>query len=140
MSEHLLVFPDREVADEVAEELSGEGFSEVRVVREALAGEDDAEDHEWAVYVREENVVDESRPVAQGLRDRFEALTGSTAAGTTPTPDRAPERRSGEPDADRPSRHPPVGQGVERNTLNFGRVAPEEPRPSASSEESPAWS
>ena len=74
MSEHLLVFPAKDVAEEVAAELSDEGFTEVRVVREALAGEDDVEDHEWAVYVREENVVDESRPVAQGLRDRFEAL------------------------------------------------------------------
>ena len=86
MSEHLLVFPDRDVADEVAEELSGEGFTEVRVVREALAGEDDADDHEWAVYVREENVVDESRPVAQGLRDRFEALAQERGGWYDPDP------------------------------------------------------
>ncbi|MGE9808538.1 MULTISPECIES: ribonuclease E inhibitor RraB [unclassified Janibacter] len=74
MSEHLLVFPDRDVAEEVAEELRDEGFTQVRVLREALAGEDDSEDHEWAVYVREDNVADETGPVESGLRDRFEAL------------------------------------------------------------------
>ena len=53
MSEHLLVLPDRELAEELADDLALEGFAEVRVVREALAGEDDAEDHDWAVYVRD---------------------------------------------------------------------------------------
>ena len=86
MSEHLLVFPAKDVAEEVAAELSDEGFTEVRVVREALAGEDDVEDHEWAVYVREENVVDESRPVAQGLRDRFEALVEERGGWYDPDP------------------------------------------------------
>ena len=57
MSEHLMVFPDRDDADRIAEDLRDEGFTEVRVVREALAGEDDSEDHE-----------------AQGLRERFAAL------------------------------------------------------------------
>lgn len=52
MSEHLLVFPERDDADEVAEELQEEGFTEVRVIRQPLAGEDDAESDEWAVYVR----------------------------------------------------------------------------------------
>lgn len=86
MSEHLLVFPDRDVADQVAEELRGEGFTEVRVIREALAGEDDSADHEWAVHVREENVVDESRPVAQGLRDRFAALVEERGGWYDPDP------------------------------------------------------
>ena len=86
MSEHLLVFPAKDVAEEVAAELSDEGFTEVRIVREALAGEDDVEDHEWAVYVREENVVDESRPVAQGLRDRFEALVEERGGWYDPDP------------------------------------------------------
>jgi hypothetical protein len=86
VSEHLLVFPAKDVAEELAAELSDEGFTEVRVVREALAGEDDVEDHEWAVYVREENVVDESRPVAQGLRDRFEALVEERGGWYDPDP------------------------------------------------------
>ncbi|GAA4399739.1 hypothetical protein GCM10023168_07550 [Fodinibacter luteus] len=86
MSEHLLVFPDRATADEVAAELSDEGFTEVRVVRESLAGEDDAEDHEWAVYVREDMVVDESRPVEHGLRDRFEALVQERGGWYDPHP------------------------------------------------------
>ena len=73
MSEHLMVFPDRDDADRIAEDLRDEGFTEVRVVREALAGEDDSEDHEWAVHVREDMVADESTAVAQGLRERFAA-------------------------------------------------------------------
>lgn len=74
MSEHLLVFPDREVAEQVAADLRDEGFGEVRVVREALSGEDDSESHEWAVYVVEEMVADETGPVESGLRERFEAF------------------------------------------------------------------
>ena len=50
--EHLIVLPERDDAEQLAEELDAEGLPEVRVVREALAGEDDSEDHEWAVYVR----------------------------------------------------------------------------------------
>ncbi len=50
--EHLVVLPERDDAEEVAEQLAAEGLTHVRVVREALAGEDDAEDHEWAVHVR----------------------------------------------------------------------------------------
>lgn len=74
MSEHLMVFPDRDDADRIADDLRDEGFTEVRVVREALAGEDDGEDHEWAVHVREEMVGDEGGAVAHGLRERFAAL------------------------------------------------------------------
>ena len=90
MSEHLLVFPDKDVADEVAADLSDEGFTEVRVIREALAGEDDSEDHEWAVYVREENVGDESGPVEGGLRDRFEALVAEHGGWYDPEPRNPP--------------------------------------------------
>jgi hypothetical protein len=86
MSEHLMVFPDRESADEIAAELADEGFTEVRVVREALAGEDDSEDHEWAVYVREEMVADESGPVEGGLRDRFAALAQEHGGWYDPEP------------------------------------------------------
>lgn len=69
-----MVFPDRDDAERIAEDLRDEGFSEVRVVREALAGEEDDEDHEWAVHVREDMVADESSAVEHGLRDRFAAL------------------------------------------------------------------
>jgi hypothetical protein len=51
-AEHLLVFPDREAAETVAAQLEAAGLADVRVVREALAGEDDSEAHEWGVYVR----------------------------------------------------------------------------------------
>lgn len=58
--EHLLLLPDRDTADEVAADLAGIGYTELRVLRQALAGEDDAEDHEWAVYIRYERTgVDE---------------------------------------------------------------------------------
>ncbi|MFI9595139.1 hypothetical protein [Nonomuraea sp. NPDC052265] len=49
----LLVFAEREDAEEVAEAL-GEWFPGLgvpRVVRETLAGEDDAEDAQWLVVV-----------------------------------------------------------------------------------------
>ncbi|UUZ44470.1 ribonuclease E inhibitor RraB [Janibacter limosus] len=74
MTEHLMVFPDHDDADRIADDLRDEGFTEVRVVREALAGEDDGEDHEWAVHVREDMVADESGAVESGLRERFRAL------------------------------------------------------------------
>lgn len=90
MTEHLLVFPDRDVADRVAAELSEEGFSDVRVVREALAGEDDSEAHEWAVYVREDMVADESGPVEGGLRERFSALVDEHGGWYDPEPSGRP--------------------------------------------------
>jgi hypothetical protein len=74
MTEHLIVLPERDTAEEIADELRDEGFTEVRVVRMALAGEDDAEAAEWGVHVVEEMVEDETGAVAHGLRDRFAAL------------------------------------------------------------------
>ncbi|MFI9718327.1 MULTISPECIES: hypothetical protein [Streptomyces] len=52
---HLLVLPDRETAEEVAEE-AGQRFvldDDPQVVREALAGEDDAEDAQWLVVLED---------------------------------------------------------------------------------------
>jgi len=95
MSEHLLLFPDRHTADEVATELSEEGFTEVRVLRVAHAGRgtparsagaDDAEDAEWGVLVREEMVADESGPVEGGLRERFQALAEDLNGWYDPEP------------------------------------------------------
>jgi hypothetical protein len=75
VTEHIVVLPDRGLAERIAAELRDEGFTEVRVEREALAGEDDAEAVEWAVYVREDNVVDDSGAATEtGLRKRFRAL------------------------------------------------------------------
>lgn len=75
MTEHIVVLPDRDVAERIAAELRDEGFTEVRVERESLAGEDDAEAVEWAVYVREDNVADDPGAATEnGLRERFEAL------------------------------------------------------------------
>lgn len=82
-----MVFPDRDDADRIAEDLRDEGFSEVRVVREALAGEDDGEDHEWAVYVREEMITDEGGAVEHGLRDRFAALAEEFDGWYDPSPE-----------------------------------------------------
>lgn len=53
---HVLVLPDRDAAEEAAEAL-GERFDvdeEPRLVRDALAGEDDAEDAQWLVVLRDE--------------------------------------------------------------------------------------
>ncbi|MFF8692548.1 hypothetical protein ACWD6K_15960 [Streptomyces sp. NPDC002431] len=52
---HVLVLPDRDAAEEVAEEL-GLRFGvaeEPQLVRDALAGEDDAEDAQWLVVVED---------------------------------------------------------------------------------------
>lgn len=73
MTEHLMVFPDRDDAERVADDLIDEGFLDVRVVREALAGEDDGEDHEWAVHVVEERQSEDTDPDV-GVRERFVAL------------------------------------------------------------------
>ncbi|MFF4757150.1 hypothetical protein [Streptomyces sp. NPDC001292] len=53
---HVLVLPDRDAAEEVAHALA-ERFAvdeEPRIVRDALAGEDDAEDAQWLVVLRDE--------------------------------------------------------------------------------------
>ena len=49
-TEHLLVFDDRETAEAVADSLDHHVYA-VRVLREALSGEDDAEDAQWLVHV-----------------------------------------------------------------------------------------
>lgn len=74
-SEHLIIVPDREVAEEIAEELREEGFDDVRVVREAARTEEDDEDHEWAVHVVDTRLPDASGGGAyEGLRERFTEL------------------------------------------------------------------
>ncbi|MEU7069346.1 hypothetical protein AB0B30_03400 [Streptomyces narbonensis] len=52
---HVLVLPDRDAAEEVAEELRDRfGVAETpQLVRDALAGEDDAEDAQWLVVVED---------------------------------------------------------------------------------------
>ena len=53
---HVLVLPDRDAAEEAAGALA-ERFGvteEPRIVRDALAGEDDAEDAQWLVVLRDE--------------------------------------------------------------------------------------
>ncbi|KGN37949.1 hypothetical protein [Knoellia subterranea] len=90
MTEHLLLFPDREVAEEIAQELDDEGFAEVRVLRVAHAGEDDSEDHEWAVHVVEEAVGTsgeaEGGQAEGGLRGRFAALAAEHDGWYDPDP------------------------------------------------------
>ncbi|TVL92068.1 hypothetical protein LRS74_23285 [Streptomyces sp. LX-29] len=52
---HVLVLPDRDAAEEVAETVV-ERFGlteEPQLVRDALAGEDDAEDAQWLVVVED---------------------------------------------------------------------------------------
>lgn len=82
MTEHLMVFPDRDDAERVADDLRDEGSFDVRVVREALAGEDDSEDHEWAVHVVCDDAADESE-----LHERFTALAEEFDGWYDPDPD-----------------------------------------------------
>lgn len=52
---HVLVLPDRDAAEEVIEAI-GDHFAmndEPQLVRDALAGEDDAEDAQWLVVVED---------------------------------------------------------------------------------------
>lgn len=52
---HVLVLPDRDAAEDAAEAL-GDRFGvveEPQLVRDALAGEDDAEDAQWLVVVED---------------------------------------------------------------------------------------
>jgi hypothetical protein len=52
---HVLVLPDRDAAREAAEKLA-DAFAlpeEPRLVRDALAGEDDAEDAQWLVVLED---------------------------------------------------------------------------------------
>ncbi|WP_193511078.1 hypothetical protein [Streptomyces griseoloalbus] len=67
---HVLVLPDRDAAEEVAGALGGRlGVDEEpRLVRDALAGEDDAEDAQWLVLLR-----DESGRLDPGELDEFVA-------------------------------------------------------------------
>ncbi|MEW2395969.1 hypothetical protein [Streptomyces sp. NPDC046862] len=53
---HVLVLPDREAAEEAAEALADRfGVDEEpQLVRDALAGEDDADDAQWLVVLRDE--------------------------------------------------------------------------------------
>ncbi|MFF8570896.1 MULTISPECIES: hypothetical protein [unclassified Streptomyces] len=56
---HVLVLPDRDAAEEAAQAL-GERFGldeEPRLLRDALAGEDDAEDAQWLVLLCDEREV-----------------------------------------------------------------------------------
>ncbi|WP_432078373.1 hypothetical protein [Streptomyces sp. YPW6] len=52
---HVLVLPDRDAAEEVAESVADRfGVTEEpQLVRDALAGEDDAEDAQWLVVVED---------------------------------------------------------------------------------------
>ncbi|MFF5444699.1 hypothetical protein [Streptomyces sp. NPDC012888] len=52
---HVLVLPDRDAAEEVAEELAARfGITEEpQLFRDALAGEDDAEDAQWLVVLED---------------------------------------------------------------------------------------
>ncbi|WP_211785966.1 hypothetical protein [Kitasatospora atroaurantiaca] len=52
-SRQLLVLPDRDAAEEAAEELSARrpDLGDLELVRDSLAGEDDAEDAQWLVVI-----------------------------------------------------------------------------------------
>ncbi|WP_188836854.1 hypothetical protein [Flexivirga endophytica] len=75
MIEYLMVFQERDSAEEVADQLSeNDEFASVRVLSEALAGEDDAEDVDWLVHVTVDTIDDQTGAVARALAKRFTAL------------------------------------------------------------------
>src|SRR3954463_10818162 len=88
--EHLIVLPARDAAEDLADELEAEGLVSVRVVREALAGEDDSEAHEWAVHVR--------TPADPTWAARFQAMAAARDGWYDPDPHdsgvSAPSRRA----------------------------------------------
>ncbi|MDA2810727.1 hypothetical protein O4J56_08785 [Nocardiopsis sp. RSe5-2] len=47
----LVTLPDREDAEELAEQLQDQGYEPCAVHRDMLAGEDDAEDVDWVIVV-----------------------------------------------------------------------------------------
>ncbi|MDQ2758673.1 MAG: ribonuclease E inhibitor RraB [Actinomycetota bacterium] len=67
MVEHLLVFAEREVADAVADGLERHGYV-VRVLRETLAGEDDADGAQWLVHLVDERDLDPAHARAERVR------------------------------------------------------------------------
>jgi hypothetical protein len=66
----LLVFPEREDAEAVADELVGKGWAPAEVHRERLAGDDDPEAVEWVVTL---STAPDSTAAA-GRRDELEAV------------------------------------------------------------------
>ncbi len=97
------VFAEREAADAVAEALRTAGHR-AEVVRERLAGEDDDEDHPWAVLTAV--VATALAPLVEQHDGWIDADTGSTRAprrplARAPLPPlpRAPRRRHREPGA-----------------------------------------
>lgn len=66
-TEHLLVFPERELADAVADGLDRHVYL-VRVLRETLAGEDDTDDAQWLVHVIDERALPPAEEQAERHR------------------------------------------------------------------------
>ncbi|MBG0831292.1 hypothetical protein HS041_26435 [Planomonospora sp. ID67723] len=73
---HLLVFADRDAAEEAAETVAEEfpALETPAVVRETLAGEDDAEDAQWVVVVEDPDDVltPEGQSWMDGLAEQYE--------------------------------------------------------------------
>lgn len=69
-----MVFPERAAAEDAADELKEDEFTSVRVVSEALAGEDDAEAVDWVVHVVQGTIDDPAGAVARALVERFTVL------------------------------------------------------------------
>lgn len=77
MADHLVILPERDDAEELTDELVGvPGIHSATVVREALAGEEDSEDHEWAIHL---DVDDDAAQLIDALHALTEAAGGDTA-------------------------------------------------------------
>ncbi len=89
MADYVLVLPARDDAEALAEDLEaqlGDELDEVEVVREALAGEDDDEDHDWAVHVRAAEDGDAGPAGPGALKRQLSALAEEYGGWLDPEP------------------------------------------------------
>ncbi|ANZ42854.1 hypothetical protein BBK82_18885 [Lentzea guizhouensis] len=76
----LVILPDRDEAEELAQELLEEGWAPARVHRDMLAGEDDAEDVDWVVELTtapDGTPASAHRPELDELAERHDGFTGA---------------------------------------------------------------
>lgn len=77
----LLILPDRDDAEELAESLLGDGWGPCAVHRDMLAGEDDAEDVDWVVELTtapDGTPASAHREELDELAERYEGFTGES--------------------------------------------------------------
>ncbi|NGY58430.1 hypothetical protein G7043_05710 [Lentzea sp. NEAU-D13] len=75
----LVILPDRDEAEELADELRADGWGPCAVHRDMLAGEDDAEDVDWVIEVTtapDGTPASAHRDELDDLAERHDGFTG----------------------------------------------------------------